>query len=306
MDENNNFEFKKEIESEDNKKETPLSVRVDAYYKDLFLELSEQPGYNRKRLLENMISTYISKGREESRQSNLNLEHEISLIAGSLEDILKNFKIISMKAQDTIGSNKNLHLQQMENLKRDMETLEVKLEGLEKEGKELKLNNKELQLNIKNVMEENIKLKEKTVLLQKEEKDAKDAHAAILNEVYNLRRIEGENIKLLSQNKELSAKIEDLRKTIGKKDKEMEKLSYDYEMFELKKSKEINSLQSEIDSLSNKISNLKNNSQDEHKKSEALIRRELQLQKEAEILELKHKYNDLQMKYIEDIGILRK
>jgi chromosome segregation ATPase len=306
MDENNKVELKNEIESEDNKKETPLSVRVDSYYKDLFLEYSEQPGFSRKRLMENMISTYISRGKEENRQSNLNLEHEISLIAGSLEDILKTFKTISAKAQDTIGSNKNLHHQQMENLRKNQETLELKLEGFEKEGKELKLHNKELQLNIKNLEEENVKLKDRTVLLQREAKEAKEAHAAILNEVYTLRRIDGENIKLLAQNKELSAKIEELNKIIDRKHKDAEELSYDYEMLELKKSKEIEKLQSEVEGLSNQIKATQNDRHEELKELETMIRREIQLQKEAEILELKLKYNDLQMKYIEDIGFSKR
>jgi predicted RNase H-like nuclease (RuvC/YqgF family) len=290
---------------EDNKKETPLSVRVDSYYKDLFLELSEQPGYNRKRLLENMISSYIRKGRAEERQNSLNLENEISLISGSLDDILKVFKTISIKAQDTISSNKGLHDQQIENMKKNIGALEIKIQGLEEERKDLKLQNKELQLNIKDTSEENKRLNDKFTYLYEEFTKTKDAHGVVLNEVYNLRRIEGENFKIVSENKELLANIEDLKRIINRKEKDTEKLRYEYEMLELKRNKEIELLKAQIDGLSGQIADAQKSKQNEFKELEVMIRKEIELKYEKEILELKRGFNDLQMKYIKDIGALK-
>lgn len=306
MDKFDNNEGKKELEIEDNKKETPLSVRIDSYYKDLFLKLSEQPGYNRKRLLESMISSYIRKEKEENRQNNLNLEYEISLISGSLDDILKVFKTIAVKAQDTIGSNRSFYEQQIENLKKNIEELELKIQGIEEERKRLALQNKELELNVKDVCDENKKLGDKITYLQEELTKAKDANAAVLNEVYNLRRIEGDNVRFISENKELLVQIENLKAIIDRKEKDLEKLIYDYEMLEFKKNKEIEILRSEIESLSNQIANMKKNKEDELKELENLIRKEIELKKEAEILQLKQEYNNLQMQYIRDIGALKK
>lgn len=305
MDKTNDFEGKKELETDENKKETPLSVRVDPYYKDIFLELSEKPGYSRKRLLESMISSYVRQEREETRQNNLNLEHEISLISGSLEDILKVFKTISAKAQDTIGSSRSFYEQQIENLKKNIEALELKVQGIEAERKRLLLSNKEFELNIKSAGEENNKLSSRITYLQEELSKVKDAHAAVLNEVYNLRRIDADNVRLVSENKDLLVQLENNKDIIKSKEKDAEKLNYDYEMLELKKNKEMELLKSEIDGLKNQIVNMRKNKEDELKDIESFIRKELELKKEAEILQLKQEYNNLQMQYIKDIGLLK-
>jgi phage host-nuclease inhibitor protein Gam len=304
MDKINDFESKKEIEIED-KKETPLSVRVDSYYKDMFLELSEQPGYNRKRLLESMISSYIRKAKDENRHNNLNLEHEISLISGSLDDILRVFKTVSVKAQDTIGSNRSFYEQQIENLKKNIEALELKIQGIEEERKRLLLQNKDMELNIRDTGEENRKLSGKITNLQEELTKSKDAYAAVLNEVYNLRRIDGENVRLVSENKELLGQIEKSKDIINKKEKNAERQNYDYEMLELKKNQEIEFLKGEIEAFKNQIANMRKNKDDELKEAEKLIRKEVELKKEAEILQLRQEYNNLQMQYIKDIGVVK-
>jgi chromosome segregation ATPase len=305
MDKTNDFEGKKEVDIDENKKETPLSVRVDPYYKDIFLELSEKPGFSRKRLLESMISSYVRQGREETRQNNLNLEHEISLISGSLDDILKVFKTISEKAQDTIGSSRSFYEQQAENFKKNAEALELKIQGTEDERKRLLLSNKELELNIKSAGEKNSKLSDNITYLQEELAKARNAHAAVLNEVYNLRRIDSDNVRLVSENKELLAQIEKNKDAINRKDKAAEKQNYDYEMLELKKNKEIELLKGEIDALKAQISNMRKNKEEETKELKDLIRKELELKKETEILQLKQEYNNLQMQYIKDIGALK-
>jgi chromosome segregation ATPase len=305
MDKVNDFEGKKEVEIDENKKETPLSVRVDPYYKDIFLELSEKPGFSRKRLLESMISSYVRQGREETRQNNLNLGHEISLISGSLDDILKVFKAISEKAQDTIGSSRSFYEQQAENFKKNAEALELKIQGTEDERKRLLLSNKELELNIKSAGEENGKLSDKITYLQEELAKARNAHAAVLNEVYNLRRIDADNVRLVSENKELLAQIEKNKDVINRKDKAAEKQNYDYEMLELKKNKETELLKGEIDALKAQIANMRKNKEEEIKELKDLIGKELKLKKEAEILQLKQEYNNLQMQYIKDIGALK-
>lgn len=239
MDKYNDIQDEKELEIDENKKETPLSVRVEAYYKDLFLQLSEQPGYNRKRLLEAMISSYVKKEREEKRNNNLSLDHEISLISSSLEDILKVFKTISVKAQDTIGSNKGFYEQQIENLKKNINTLELRIQEFEEDKRKIAIEEKEVNLRLKETVEENNKLRDGAQKLQDELKKAKEEQGKVQNELYNLRRIEAENIRLMAENKELLKEIENLNDVISGKDKAAERMNYDYEVLERKKEREI-------------------------------------------------------------------
>jgi len=299
MDEFNN-------ETQDNKKDSPLSVRVEQYYKELFLELSEKPGYNRKRLLENMISTYISKEREDNRQSNLNLEHEISLISGSLNDILGVFKTISTKAQDTIGSDRSFYEQQIENYKKEIESYKMKFQSEEVQIKELKLQNNELELVINKLNEENKKLEDKNKNLQQDADKSKDAHAEVLKDVYNLRGLEVENLRRTAENKELSAQIEAIKVIVNDKEKEIEKLKYNYKVLEDKSDKKSELLEMQIEEMAKQIDSMRKNKEADIKEVEELLRKEFQVRKETEILELKSEYNKLQLQYIKDMESMKK
>ncbi|MBL4934846.1 hypothetical protein JK636_03640 [Clostridium sp. YIM B02515] len=299
MDEFNN-------ETQDNKKDSPLSVRVEQYYKELFLELSEKPGYNRKRLLENMISTYISKEREDNRQSNLNLEHEISLISSSLNDILGVFKTISTKAQDTIGSDRSFYEQQIENYKKEIESYKMKFESEEVQIKELKLQNNELELVINKLNEENKKLEDKNKYLQQDADKAKDAHAAVLKDVYSLRGLEVENLRRTAENKELSAQIEAIKAIVNDKEKEIEKLKYNYNALEDKSDKKSELLEMQIEEMAKQIDRMRKDKEADIKELEELLRKEFQVRKETEILELKSEYNKLQLRYIKDMERIKK
>jgi hypothetical protein len=306
MIDNKEINIRQEEEIEDIKKETPLSVRVDNYYKDLFLELSEKPGFSRKRLLESMISSYIRKEKDEDRQSNLNLEHEISLISNSLEDILKSFKTISIKAQDTIGSARGFYQQQLENMKKNNEALELKIQGVEEERKRAVLEKKEAQLTNEELIRENKSFTEKISSMSAELAKVRDSHSAVLNEIYNLRRIEGENIRLMTENKELLIQIEKNKDLIAQKEKENQKLLNNYQITETKRDREVELLKGTVELLEEKIKKITNEKENDIKEFERIIRREAELNKESEILQLKQEYNNLQIQYIRDVGALKK
>jgi hypothetical protein len=306
MIDNKEINIRQEEEIEDIKKETPLSVRVDNYYKDLFLELSERPGFSRKRLLESMISSYIRKEKDEDRQSNLNLEHEISLISSSLEDILKSFKTISIKAQDTIGSTRGFYQQQLENMKKNNEALDLKIQGVEEERRRAVLEKKEVQLTNEELIRENKSFTEKISSMSAELAKVRDSHSAVLNEIYNLRRIEGENIRLMSENKELLLQIEKNKELIVQREKENQKLLNNHEIAKAKRDREVELLKDTVKLLEEKINKITNEKENDIKEFERIIRREAELNKESEILQLKQEYNNLQIQYIRDVGALKK
>ncbi|ERI91013.1 hypothetical protein HMPREF1982_03575 [Clostridiales bacterium oral taxon 876 str. F0540] len=293
-------------EVQDNKKDSPLTVRVDQHYKDLFLELSEKPGYNRKRLLENMISTYISREKEKDRQNNLNLDHEINLISGSLEDILQVFKRISVKAQDTIGAERSFYEQKINNHQKEIESLRLKLENEDIELKELKLLNSELDLENKKITNDNKLLGEKTKNLQEELNKARNEHASVLKDVYNLRTLESENLRRAVENKELSAQIEAFKTVINDKEKEIDNLRYDNKMLEEKSSKRIEMVKMQVEELTKQLTDISNNKETYLKEFEKLLRKEFEIKRESEILELKSEYNKLQLKYIKDLENMKK
>lgn len=242
---------------DDSKKEHPLSVRVGHYYKDIFNELSNRPGYNKKNLLETMIYQYVKREEATDRRNYLNLDHEISLITQSLDDVLRIFKTLSVKAQDTIGSNKTYYEQQVENLNTKIKTMENQVLSAEDEKNRLDVQSKSIELKYDKLSDEKKKLEEKLEKLEVELRDTKEEKSKVLNEVYNLRNIQGENIELNSKNSKLLEEIERIKDIVHKADKQIADLKDNLETLEKRKQNEIETLalknKNEVDALENKL-----------------------------------------------------
>ena len=284
MDENNEKTCR---DVEENKKgSNPLSVRVDSYYKDLFEDLIKQKGIPKKTLLEAMISSYVESGDEDDRESNISFLNEINLIAGNLNDIMSIFKTISAKSQDTIGSQKSLYEQKIKNLETNVQILEnnsAALEGknkyLEAVSNSIKLEKEKLEKTISdlNVIDTSEK-KEIAVYIRK--------NAELLEQINLLQKEEKENILLKSEIEKKNSEIKTLKASLDDKSHENEKLN------------------KKISYVEESIIEMKNKKADDIKELELVIRKEADIDKKMEILELQRRYNELQAESLRNLGII--
>lgn len=286
MDENNKNDI-----SSDNKESGPLQARVDALYLDLFeKELKKHPGMKKKNLMENMIYGYV-RNREKSEQEKiLSFSSEISLIATDLDNILRVFKNIAAKSQDTISSQKSYFEQSIKNITEQLDTAKLNINNLTEKNSLLEEANNGFKLEKDNLLKTIDSLKDSAEKKTAEVKELKIKSNDLLEEIRALKKVEKENVQLAN---ELSKSVETVKKLEGNlsdKDSEIHKLSV------------------KISELEETLSQIKNKHADEMKVSEnkfleelnnanKRIRKELELDKKSEQIDLQMKYNELLIKY---------
>ena len=273
--------------SEENKKDNnPLSVRVDAYYKDLFEDVIKQKGLPKKAILEAMILKFVENENESEKELNISFTNEINHISGNLNEILNVIKNITSKSQDTIGSQKSFFEQKINNL----EIKNLTLENTYLELKDINEHQETLQKEFlfekdmynKSINELNVKfsIKEKeTIALQ-----MKNAELAEQNQVYQ--KLEKENILYKIENEKIKHEVSVLKVSLDSKivdnDKLMKKIAALEELLAEAKSKKI----------------------DEFKELEFIIKKEAEVDKKMEIVKLQAQYNDLQTENLKNLRII--
>jgi hypothetical protein len=273
--------------NEENKKDNnPLSVRVDPYYKDLLEDLIKQKGVPKKALLETMILNYVESSSRDGRESNISFVNEINLIAGNLDEIMNIFKTITIKSQDTVGSQKSFYEQKVKNLETENKMLENNNSVLDEKNKLFDDANNEYLLERENFKKTISNLNLKDVAREKEVAAINLKNSELLEQINILQKGEKENIFLKIENEKLKHEIILLKSTLENKSFESEKL--------LKK----------VSALDESILEIKNKKADEFKELEVMIRKEAELDKKMEIIKLQSLYNELQAENLKNLGII--
>jgi len=286
MDDNN--EKHNNIVEENKKDNNPLSVRVDPYYKEMFEELIKHKGIPKKTLLEAMISSYIESSREDGRESNISFVNEINLIAGNFNEIMNVFKTMATKSQDTIGSQKSFYEQKIKNQDAAIQTLENNVAALESKVKVLELDNnsnradkEKLEKVIQNLNDADISSeKDLTVYIKK--------NAELLEKLSTLQNQEKDNIILKAEIEKARTEAKELKSSLGDITYENKKL--------LKK----------ISNFDEEMIEIKNKKADEFREFENVTRKQADVDKKLEILNLQLQYNGLQAENLKNLGIINK
>lgn len=286
MDENNekNSNFTEESKKDNN----PLSVRVDPYYKEMFEELIKQKGIPKKTLLEAMISSYVESSRDNERESNISFANEINLIAGNFSEIMNVFKAMAIKSQDTIATQKSFYEQKLKNQDATIQMLENNGVLLEKKIKELGLENnnnkadrEKLEKAIQDINAAGTSNEKDVAVYIKKNADLLEKLSILQNQERDNVILKSEIEKAKTETKALKASLEDIT-------------------YENKK------LLKKISDMDESMIEMKNKKADEMKEFEAVIRKQAEVDKKLEVLNLQLKYNELQAENLKNLGIMNK
>lgn len=118
------------------------AVRPSDYVEDEFKDMAKEQKISQTDLFERMFWNYINDMRGESRENAIMLGDEVNLISKDLESILKHFKTIVERSQDTVKTVKAHGEQKEKNLSLDVETHKERIKELETRNSELEETNK--------------------------------------------------------------------------------------------------------------------------------------------------------------------
>jgi chromosome segregation ATPase len=118
------------------------AVRPSDYVEDEFKDMAKEQKISQTDLFERMFWNYINDMRGESRENAIMLGDEVSLISKDLESILKHFKTIVERSQDTVKTIKAHGEQKEKNLSLEVETHKERIKELETRNSELEETNK--------------------------------------------------------------------------------------------------------------------------------------------------------------------
>lgn len=281
-----NIENSNNSEAVDKKENNPISVRIDAAYKEMFEELVKGKDISKKALLESMILDYVESDQNKKRNSTIDFSYEIALISGSINEILSTFKSMAAKAQDTIGSHKGFYDQQLQNLN-------VKVQAHESKNSQLEERNKLLEAasNGYNLEKEKLEklINETEAKIKSDEKENRNLNSKItelLEQINILRRVERENVILRSENQELTNEISKLKSSMEEKFLENE------------------SLRRKLDVVNSEICDHKNKETEAIADMELRLKKEIEIEKKSVILQMQIQYNDLQSENIKNLRII--
>jgi chromosome segregation ATPase len=254
----------------------PLSVRIDAQFKEMFNNLIKEKDISKKQLLECMIENYIINSSDKEREEHISFSNEINLISTGLDEILKIFKIIAAKSQDTLGSVKNLNEQKLEDLNKQLEASKLNLSEIAEKNKLLEISNNALGLEKEKADGIAEELKQKLASYETEIGMLNRKNQELLEQLNELRVIENNNHQLTNENEKLSVKITELTHLLRDKNFENELLN------------------SRIKYLEEAIEESKDKRTQEIKELELKIKQQADIDKKMELLQMQSKYNDLQ------------
>lgn len=279
------------VTDSNSKDKGPLQARVDDLYRDLFdEELEKHPEMKKKRLMEEMIYSYV-RNREKSEQEKLlSFSGEINLIATELDNILRIFKNIASKSQDTVGSQKNYYEQAIKNVNDQLEAAKLSINNLSEKNKLLEDDNNRLKLQIDGLLETEAAFKSSSDKKDNQIKDLKIKSNDLLEEIRALKNVEKENVQLSNELSKSSETIKKLESMSYDKDSELHKLN-------LKATELTETITSLKRTHAEELKDIKSKHQDDIKDIETKICKELELDKKSELLDQQQRYNELQMKY---------
>jgi len=261
----------------------PLSIRIDTQYKEMFNNLIKEKGVSKKQLLECMIANYIQDDMEQNREDHISFSNEITLISTGLDEILKIFKMIANKSQDTLGSVKNLNEQKLDNMNNQLEALKLNLSETAERNKLLEISKNALGLEKEksdNIAEE---LKQKIAGYEAEIGILNKKNQELLEQINSLRVIENDNHRLTNENEKFSLKITEFSHLLRDKNFENDSLNTRIKYFE------------------ETINELKDKRAQEIKELELKIKQEADIDKKMELLQMQSKYNDLQSENMKNL-----
>jgi chromosome segregation ATPase len=214
---------------------SPIPIRANEEYKGHFRDISKS--FNtQKECFEFIIDSYLYKEKQKEREDSLSFKSEIGLISSNLDNILRIFKSIATKSQDTVGSIENNYAQQIENLNRDNNTAVLEKDGiiksLEQKVEELTNANELLQAANKGYTLEKNQLLDDIENLKIELTKYKDKNTDLINDLHELRNIERQNLALTSEKAQLlnelkvkDKEIQDINRILHSKDNEIQHLT---------------------------------------------------------------------------------
>lgn len=264
----------------------PLSVRVDTQYKDIFNNLIKEKGISKKQLMESMIFSYLQDDTKKSREENISFSNEISLISNSLNDIFSIFKTVSAKSQDTIGSMKDFHEQEIKNLKTRIETFEISLSQAEEKNRTIEVANNSYAMEKESLLKTIDECKQKITYDEAEISKVNKKNQELLEQINTLRLIEKTNHTLSAENEKLNSDISSYSNVLKDKNFEIEALS------------------KKIQYMEETIKEFKEHKSDEIKEIEQKILKEADLDKKMELLQMQSRINELQVENAKSIGII--
>lgn len=261
----------------------PLSVRIDSQFKELFNGIINEKGMSKKLLLEKMISFYIEN---ESKTNHINYLNDYNLLSINLEEILKHFKSIVTKSEESIELINNDATKVIKEKDNEIQSLKLSLESLTKQNKELIQKNQETSNGIILLESKYGTIESKHLKKESEFLDLRNRNLELLENLNSIRKAEVENVllkedveKLTKENRKCQNEKEDLNLDISRLEKKIEQIKMQNKENEEKKNIEYNT-------------------------KESLIRKELELNNKIEILELHNKLNELQKENIMNISII--
>ena len=264
----------------------PLSVRIDSQFKEIFNNIIIEKGMSKKQLLENMILNYIQDDIEQDRENQINFSNEVNLISTSLDEIFKIFKIIITKSQDTLASANSLSQQEIANLNSEITKLNNKISELDAKNESLVLSNNAYTMEKENLMNNIENINSNIAVLECENINVNKKNQELLEQLNTLRTIENNNHNLYLENEKLSQKIAKYNNMINSINTENENLS-----------KKINYLESLLDDFSTR-------KKEEITEITQLIKKEAEIDKKIEILQIKTNFNDLQAENMRNLCII--
>jgi chromosome segregation ATPase len=269
-----------------NKSGNPLSVRIDPYFKEKFEALTKELGLSKKMLFENLILSYLRKDEQNQREANLNLTNEINLIATNLEELLTIFSKMAAKSQDTIGSLKSDHAQQLTNLETKNHTLTNKVTELTEKSQLLETANQGYNSSKKQLEQTIAELEQKILSNNEAVQKENYKNLELLEQLNQLRHVERENLFLKTEATKSTQEIKTFQDRLDE-------------------------TQAEVLQLRKKIANLKEEQADWKTKQtaalqeqETRIRREARLDQKTALLQLQTEYNKLQTENLHCLGKL--
>lgn len=309
MKDSDNFKDNKTNQEKVKKQKAGLNaIRPDDYVEKRFKDLAKENNFSQTEMFNSIFWNYILDKKNEKKQLALNLESEINLISNDLNNILKHFKSISDKAQETIISITTNAEQTEKNLTSDIDTLGKQIEELKTRNSELELSNStfnEVKANLESQLLEiaekyksnGIELTEANKTIKEKDKTIKDLEKNIslmekneYSSVKEINRLKGDLINLENNVKNLQSTNDSLNNTINSidtlKKSEISSIESKYKLLieelELKLRRLEESKQLEINQIKENIS-----SQYEADKKMAIAESTL------ELAELKSRYGEV-------------
>ncbi len=264
----------------------PLSVRVDAEYKEIFNKIINEKGITKKQLMESMISNFIQDDSQQSREEQISFVNEINLISTNIDEIFRIFKVIANKSQDTLASVKDQYEQKLVNMNSQIDALRSNISELTERNNLFELTNNSYNLEREKLLNTIDQIQSKNSINDSEINKLNSKNQELLEQINSLRTLESQNHNLIQENEKINRYVAKLN--IILKDKNIE----------------IDILSKKEQYLSKLLDEFSERKQEEFKEIERTTKHEAELDNKMKLLEMQSQYNELQAENNRNLGII--